>query len=78
MLFNSISFLFVFLPAAYVGFWQLKKKNHRFIWLTLAGYIFYSMWNYKFCVLMAFSTLVSYFAGLAFCVGSSHVSGSCA
>src|SRR2546422_3413498 len=64
MLFNSIPFLFLFLPAAYLGFWQLKKKNHRFAWLTLTGYIFYSMWNYKFCALMALSTLVSYLAGL--------------
>jgi alginate O-acetyltransferase complex protein AlgI len=66
MLFNSIPFLFVFLPVAYVGFWLLKEKNHRFVWLTLAGYVFYGMWNYKFCALMAFSTLVSYFAGLGF------------
>jgi len=64
MLFNSIPFLFVFLPGAYIGFWQLRKKNHRFVWLTLTGYIFYGMWNYKFCGLMALSTLVSYFAGL--------------
>jgi len=64
MLFNSIPFLFVFLPAAYMGFWQLRKKNHRFVWLTLTSYIFYGMWNYKFCGLMALSTLVSYCAGL--------------
>ncbi len=57
---------FVFLPVVYFGFWKLRKKNHRFVWLTLAGYIFYGMWNYKFCALMAFSTLVSYFAGLGF------------
>ena len=64
MLFNSIPFLFLFLPAVYLGFWQLKKKNHRFVWLTLTGYIFYGMWNYKFCAPMALSTLVSYLAGL--------------
>src|SRR5438132_12257057 len=64
MLFNSIPFLFLFLPAAYLGFWQLKKKNHRFVWLTLTGYIFYGMWNYKFCALMALSTIVSYLAGI--------------
>jgi alginate O-acetyltransferase complex protein AlgI len=64
MLFNSISFLFAFLPVVYVGFWLLKTKNSRFIWLTLSSYIFYGMWNYKFCALMAFSTIVSYLAGL--------------
>ena len=64
MLFNSIPFLFVFLPVVYFVFWRLKTKNLRFIWLTLASYIFYGMWNYKFCALMALSTIVSYLAGL--------------
>lgn len=34
------------------------------MWLTLTGYAFYSFWDYRFCALMAFSTLVSYLAGL--------------
>jgi alginate O-acetyltransferase complex protein AlgI len=34
------------------------------VWLTLTGYVFYSFWDYRFCALMAFSTLVSYLAGL--------------
>lgn len=32
--------------------------------MTVFGYLFYSFWNYKFCSLMLFSTLVSYLAGL--------------
>lgn len=35
-------------------------------WLTVTGYAFYSFWNYKFCALMALSTLISYVAGLGF------------
>jgi alginate O-acetyltransferase complex protein AlgI len=66
MLFNSRVFLFVFLPVAYFVFWKLSSKQKRYVWLTIAGYIFYSFWNYKFCAIMAFSTLVSYFAGLGF------------
>src|SRR5579863_4384030 len=65
MLFNSLVFLFLFLPVAYFGFWRLHTKNQRYIWLTVASYIFYGTWNYKFCALMAFSTAVSYLAGLA-------------
>ena len=65
MLFNSLIFLFLFLPVVYFGFWRLRSKNHRYIWLTIASYIFYGTWNYKFCALMAFSTAVSYAAGLA-------------
>lgn len=66
MLFNSRVFLFVFLPVAYFVFWKLSSKQQRYIWLTVAGYVFYSFWNYKFCAIMAFSTLVSYAAGLGF------------
>ena len=66
MLFNSRVFLFVFLPVAYFVFWRLKSRQARYIWLTISGYIFYSFWNYKFCALMAFSTLVSYVAGIGF------------
>jgi alginate O-acetyltransferase complex protein AlgI len=63
MLFNSLIFIFGFLPVTYLVYWQLKTKNQRYIWLTIAGYVFYGTWNYKFCALMAFSTAVSYFAG---------------
>ncbi len=66
MLFNSGIFLFAFLPIAYLVFWQLKTKQQRYVWLTITGYVFYSFWNYKFCALMAFSTMVSYVAGLGF------------
>src|SRR6476620_12258316 len=64
MLFNSLVFIFAFLPVCYLVYWTLKSKEHRYIWLTIAGYVFYGTWNYKFCALMAFSTAVSYFAGL--------------
>jgi alginate O-acetyltransferase complex protein AlgI len=64
MLFNSLVFLFLFLPIVYFGFWRLRTKKQRYIWLTIASYVFYGTWNYKFCALMAFSTAVSYFAGL--------------
>ncbi|MBA3759306.1 MAG: MBOAT family protein [Gemmatimonadales bacterium] len=66
MLFNSAIFLFVFLPITYVVFWSLRGKNSRYIWLTLTGYVFYGYWNPKFCLIMLFSTVVSYAAGLGF------------
>lgn len=64
MLFNSIIFLFFYLPIAYFVFWKLKTKEGRYLWLTLGGYVFYGWWSFKFCFLMLFSTLVSYYAGL--------------
>jgi alginate O-acetyltransferase complex protein AlgI len=63
MLFNSLIFLYAFLPITYLGFWILRTKTSRYVWLTLTGYVFYGSWNYKFCTLMAFSTVVAYVAG---------------
>src|SRR5207253_8440409 len=64
VLFNSLTFLFVFLPITYLVFWQLTTKTRRYVWLAVTGYVFYSFWNYKFCSVMLWSTLVSYLAGL--------------
>ncbi len=66
MLFNSLIFLFLFLPVTYVVFWMLRSAAARYIWLTITGYVFYGYWDARFCLLMAFSTLVSYMAGLGF------------
>ncbi len=66
MLFNSFVFLLGFLPIAYLVFWSLRRAEWRYIWLTITGYVFYGYWNPRFCGLMAFSTVVSYTAGLGF------------
>ncbi|HXB25765.1 MAG TPA: MBOAT family O-acyltransferase [Gemmatimonadaceae bacterium] len=66
MLFNSFVFLVLFLPVTYTVFWLLRNAQQRYIWLAITGYVFYGYWNPKFCLLMAFSTLVSYTAGLGF------------
>jgi len=64
MLFNSPLFLFAFLPVTYLVFWRLKRKDDRYVWLTLTGYLFYAAWDYRFCALVATSTAVAYLAGL--------------
>jgi alginate O-acetyltransferase complex protein AlgI len=64
MLFNSYEFLFAFLPLTYFVFWSLKSANSRYVWLTITGYVFYGWWDPRFCLLMAFSTLVSFVSGL--------------
>jgi alginate O-acetyltransferase complex protein AlgI len=68
VLFNSVKFLYLFLPVTYVVFWMLRTKAQRYVWLTVTGYVFYAFWNYKFCALMFFSTMVSYMAGLGLAV----------
>src|SRR5947207_552795 len=64
MLFNSFVFILAFLPVTYTVFWALRSASARYKWLAFTGYVFYSYWDPRFCLLMAFSTVVSYFAGL--------------
>ena len=66
MLFNSFVFLLLFLPITYCVFWALRTAQARYVWLVITGYVFYGYWDARFCLLMAFSTTVSYVAGRAF------------
>src|SRR5947209_17063168 len=66
MLFNSYVFLFAFLPITYAVFWLLRSAGPRYVWLAITGYVFYGYWNPWFCLLMLFSTTVSYGAGRGF------------
>lgn len=66
MLFNSAIFLFAFFPITYVVYWNLRRRNLRYLWLTITGYVFYGYWRPSFCLLIALSTAVSYLAGLGF------------
>ncbi|WP_216327533.1 MBOAT family O-acyltransferase [Deinococcus aestuarii] len=64
MVFNSDIFLFAFLPVVFALFWLLREKQARYILLTVSGYIFYGYWDWRFCFLMLFSSLVSFGSGL--------------
>ena len=67
MLFNSFVFLLLFLPVTYVVFWRPQRPPSRATsGSTITGYVFYGYWDARFCLLMAFSTVVSYTAGLGF------------
>jgi len=65
MIFNSFIFIFAFLPITFLVFWWLKGKNSRYIWLTIASYVFYGYWNWHFTFLMAISTLVDFYIAKA-------------
>src|SRR6478609_9005357 len=71
MLFNSFVFLLLFLPVTYTVFWLLRSARTRYIWLALTGYVFYGYWDPRFCVLMLFSTLVSFVAGVGLSMATS-------
>jgi alginate O-acetyltransferase complex protein AlgI len=62
MLFNSYEFLFLFLPLVLAGYYFLPRPT-RMILLTLASYLFYGWWDFRFCSLLLISTLVDYLAG---------------
>lgn len=66
MLFNSIEFL-IFLPIVFVLYWfvfnrSLKAQN---VLLLICSYYFYSCWDWRFTFLLAFSTGLDFFSGLA-------------
>jgi hypothetical protein len=47
MLFNSLPFLYIYLPVVLIVFSLLKTKNQKYVWLAGTGYFFYSFWNLK-------------------------------
>jgi len=63
MLFNSVIF-FIFLAAVLPVFYFLKTQRHKTLWLLLASYVFYGYWDWRFCSLLLFSTVVDYYLGL--------------
>ncbi len=60
MLFNSFIFIFIFLPITWLVFWMLKGKQNRYTWLSFSSYIFYGYWDWRFTILMMFSTVVDF------------------
>ncbi len=63
MLFNSLEFIFVFLPLVLGGFYFLSHRElHRLItpWLLVASLFFYAYWDLRFVPLMIFSILINY------------------
>ena len=61
MLFNSYIFWIFF--ALVVGIYRFLDHRWRNRFLILASYVFYGYWDWRFLSLIAFSTLVDFFAG---------------
>jgi alginate O-acetyltransferase complex protein AlgI len=64
MLFNSDVFLFGFLPIVFAVFWGLRSKQARYVWLSASSYVFYGWWDWRFCLLLLLSSLISFVAAL--------------
>lgn len=65
MLFNSIDFA-IFLPIVFLLYWFVTNKNLKLqnVLIVAASYLFYGWWDYRFLVLIIFSTLIDFSIGL--------------
>lgn len=65
MLFNSFEFLF-FLPIVFVCYWFLRRwRTTQNLFVVIASYVFYGWWDWRFLLLIAFTSLCSYGSGIA-------------
>ena len=63
MLFNSTSFLLLFLPVALTGFYMLGRLGSRqslFIWVAGTSFVFYGVWNPVYVPLLLGSITANY------------------
>lgn len=72
MLFNSLEFL-IFLPIVFLLYWYVfdhliakskQKLRIQNAFLLVASYIFYGWWDWRFLLLIAFTSCCSYCSGL--------------
>ena len=64
MLFNSIEYLF-FLPIVFAIYWLLRNHLKLLnLFVVLASYVFYGWWDWRFLILIAFTSLCSYASGI--------------
>ncbi len=65
MLFNSLDFA-IFLPLVFILYWFVFQKSvqSRNAFILAVSYVFYGWWDWRFLLLIAFSTLVDYWVGL--------------
>jgi alginate O-acetyltransferase complex protein AlgI len=65
MLFNSTAFM-VFLPLVFAAYWLLGRGTR--LWqnavLLIASYVFYGWWDWRFLLLLVFSTALDFLAGM--------------
>ena len=64
MLFNSFEFL-IFLPIVFLSYWFVfRRRWWRNLFVVVASYVFYSWWDWRFLILIALTSLFSFFSGL--------------
>jgi D-alanyl-lipoteichoic acid acyltransferase DltB (MBOAT superfamily) len=69
VLFNSVEFIFLFLPVALGAFWALLRVGNRAaaLWLLACSLFFYGWWSPRHVVLLLLSIAFNHAVGLALC-----------
>jgi len=64
MLFNSLEFL-IFLPIVFLLYWFVfRGRRWQNLLVVVASYVFYGWWDWRFLLLIAFTSLCSFGSGL--------------
>ncbi len=64
MSFNSLEYLW-FLPLVFCLYWYVfKSLKSQNLLVVVASYVFYGWWDWRFLLLIAFTTLCSYASGI--------------
>ena len=64
MVFNSLIFIFMFLPLVFLGYTLLPKRTIKTVFLIVCSLMFYSWGNPNSLILMLITILWNYFTGL--------------
>jgi len=70
MQFTSLTFI-VFLIVVFSLYWALRTPRRQNALIVLASYLFYGWWDYRFCALILFSSLVDFVIGSQ--IAKSHL-----
>lgn len=65
MLFNSFEYA-LFLPVVFILYWFVFNRSVRLqnFFLLVCGYVFYGWWDWRFLLLIAFSTCLDFLVGV--------------
>lgn len=72
MLFNSFEFL-IFLPIVFLLYWfvfdyAMRGCKRQLLWqnllIVVASYVFYGWWDWRFLILIAITTILSFLSGI--------------
>lgn len=65
MLFNSISFIFLFLPIALLGYYLIKVERLQLWFLLLSSLVFYAYWSRTYVFLLLFTIVLDFYIARA-------------